>query len=468
MKSLSIVTAIILIADINLVYSANALDTIKKDEACTLICTRPDTSLSPNKCMCVSDKNAMSDQDGAKSVTNDSSIHYIGSKITENGSEVTIYREENGDFIAIHPDKKPPNHYKKGKTLKGVLGFEKIDKNERRADPYGGVDHKPHKKIAKQTPQKPKIKSGGMAGIDKKEGGTDLHGGVDHKPHKKIAKPTPNIKKESVDTVVLGGKAFRVAKKAGGIDLHSGVDHKPHKKIAKQTLNTKIIPGGVAGIVKNADGTDKVYATITKRGTKEKIRVYKGANGDWVTYDKDGSPVRRGSGKSLEDIFKAENHEGPISARDKYRIELDKWKRAEAARKNLAAAEEAARLGKSYKKIAKQTPNTKIVPSHVVELVKNADGTDKVYATITKRGTKEKIRVYKGANGDWVTYDKDGSPVRRGSGKSLEDIFKAENHEGPISARDKYRIELDKWKRAEAARKNLAAAEEAARERAKN
>ena len=457
MKSLPIVTAIILIADINLVYSANVPDTIKKDEACALICTRPDTSLSPDKCMCISDKNAMSDQGGEKS------LHYIGSKITKNGSEITIYREANGDFIAIHPDKKPPNHYRKSKTLKEVLGFEKIAKKE------GDTDHKPHKKIAKQTPQKPKIKSGGMAGIDKKEGGTDLHGGVDHKPHKKIAKQTPNIKKESVDTVVLGGKAFRVAKKAGGTDLHGAVDHTSHKKISKNMSNTKINSGSTAGLVKNADGTDKVYATITKRGTKEKIRVYKGANGDWVTYDKDGRPVRRGGGKSLEDIFKAENHEGPISARDKYRIELDKWKRAEAARKNLAAAEEAARLGKSYKKIAKQTPNTKIITGSVLGLVKNADGTDKVYATITKRGTKEKIRVYKVVtNGDWVTYDKDGRPVRRGGGKSLEDIFKAENHEGPISARDKYRIELDKWKRAEAARKKLAAAEEAARERAKN
>ncbi len=103
----------------------------------------------------------------------------------------------------------------------------------------------------------------------------------------------------------------------------------------------------------------------------------------------------------------------------------------------------------------------------MADLVKNADGTDKVYATITKRGTKEKIRVYKGTNGDWGTYDKDGRSVRYGSGKSLEDIFKAENHEGPISARDKYRIELDKWKRAEATRKNMEVAEEAARERAK-
>ena len=504
MKSLSIVTAIILIADINLVYSADVPDTMNKDGACTLICTRPDTSLSPNKCMCVSDKNAMSDQNGAKPVTNDSSIHYIGSKITENGSEVTIYREENGDFIAIHPDKKPPNHYRKGKTLKGVLGFEKIDKNERRADPHGGVDHKPHKKTAKQTPSiktksvgmagidkkeggadlhggvdhKPhkktakqtpsiKTKSVGMAGIDKKEGGADLHGGVDHKPHKKIAKQAPNIKKESVDTVVLGGKAFRIAKNAGGTDLHGAVDHTPHKNMS----NTKINSGSTAGLVKNTNGTDKVFATITKRGTKEKIKVYKATNGDWVTYDKDGGPVRRGSGKSLEDIFKAENHEGPISARDKYRIELDKWKRAEAARKNMEAAEEAARQGKSYKKAAKQTPNQtlniKTKSGGVADLVKNADGTDKVFATITKRGTKEKIKVYKATNGDWVTYDKDGGSVRRGSGKSLEDIFKAENHEGPISARDKYRIELDKWKRAEAARKNMEAAEEAAREKAR-
>ena len=103
----------------------------------------------------------------------------------------------------------------------------------------------------------------------------------------------------------------------------------------------------------------------------------------------------------------------------------------------------------------------------MVELVKNADGTDKVYASITPRGTKGKISVYKGTNGNWVTFSKEGSPIRRGGNKSLEDIFKAENHEGPISARDKYRIELDKWKRAEAARKNLAAAEEAAREKAK-
>ena len=335
MKSLSIVTAIILIADINLVYSANApantLDTIKKDGACALVCTRPETSLNPDKCMCVSDKRAMSNQGGEKSSMNDSSIHYIGSKITENGSEITIYKEENGDFIAIHPDKKPPNHYRKSKTLNEVLGFEKIEKKGDGTDHHRGMDHKPRKKVAKQTPQTPKIKSVGTAGISKKEGGTDLHAGVDHKPHKKIAKQTPNIKKESGNTVVLGGKAFRIAKKTGGADLHGGVDHKPHKKIAKQTQKIKF--GGVAGLVKNTDGTDKVYATITPRGTKEKISVYKGTNGDWVTYGKDGSPVRRGGNKSLEDIFKAENHEGPISARDKYRIELDKWKRAEAARK---------------------------------------------------------------------------------------------------------------------------------------
>ncbi len=308
MKSPSIVATIILVANINLVYSGEVLDTIKKDEGCTLVCTRPETSLSTDKCMCVSNKNTVSGQDGAESLMSDGSIHYIGSKITENGSEITIYKEESGDFLAIYPDREPPNHYKKSKTLKGVLGLKKIDKEEGGTGHHGGIDHKPHKKIAKQTPNI-KTKSGGMAGIDKKEDGADLHGGI---------------------------------------------DHKPHKKIAKQTLNIKTKSGGMAGLVKNTDGTDKVYATITKRGAREKIKVYKGNNGDWVTYDKDGGSVRRGSGKSLEDIFKAENHEGPISARDKYRIELDKWKRAEAARETMKAAELAARHGKPYKKTSKQ------------------------------------------------------------------------------------------------------------------
>ena len=461
MKFLSIVSAMLLIADINLVYSDDVINTIKKDETCTLVCTRPETSLNSDKCMCVSDKNTVSDQDGTKS------LHYIGSKINKNGSEITIYKDKNGYFIAIYPDREPPNHYKKSKTLRGVLGLEKIDEKLDMIDPQGGADHKPHKNTSKQTPNN-KMKSVVAAGIDKKEGGvTELHGGVDHKPHKRTAKQTPNIKTKSV---VAAG----IDKKEGGAtELHGGVDHKPHKRTAKQTPNIKTKSGSAIELVKNADGTNKVYATITKRGTKEKVKVHKAiANNDWVIYSQDGVPVRYGSNKSLGDIFKAENHEGPISARDKYRIELDKWKREEAYRKKLEVAEEAARNGivggKSHKRTAKQTPNIKTKSGSAIELVKNADGTNKVYATITKRGTKEKVKVHKAiANNDWVIYSQDGVPVRYGSNKSLGDIFKAENHEGPISARDKYRIELDKWKREEAYRKKLEVAEKVAQETAK-
>ena len=451
LKFLPIVTAMLLIADINLVYSGEILD-------CNLVCTRPGTSLDPDKCMCISDKKTPSDQS--------SSMQYIGSKITENGSEITIYREKGGDFIAIYPDKEPPNHYKKSKTLRGALGFKETDKKASGTDLPVEKDHKAHKKISKQIPNIKK-KSGSEAAIDKKVGEADLHGGVDHKSHKKISKQTPNIKKESADTVVLGGRAFKIGKKEGGTDLHGAVDHTSHIKISKNTSNTKIMSGSTAGLIKNTNGTDKIFATITKRGTGEKIRVYKDSNSNWLTFGKDGSPVRYGRGKSLEDIYKVENHEGPISARDKYQIELDKWKREEAYRKKLETAEEAIRYGKvvhkPHKKSSGQTSVIKMKSVDEVELVKNKDGTNKVYATITKRGVGGKVKVYKGiTSGDWVTYDKDGNSIRHKKGKSLEDIFKAENHEGPISARDKYQIELDKWKREEAYRKKLEVAEKAA------
>jgi hypothetical protein len=211
---------------------------------------------------------------------NDSSMHYIGSKIKKNGSEITIYKDKNGNFIAIHPDNEPPNHYKKSRTLKGILEFEQMAEKEDRTDHYGIDD----RILRERTPIK-----------------------------------TPNIKLPSDNTIKL-------------------VQNREKAPI-------KIPSGNTIKLVQR-NGVDKVYATVTKRGTGKKIRIYKALDNDWIASDEDGNKVRYGSRNSLKHIvYEKEHHVGPISKADKYQIELDAWKRSEATRKSREAAQEREQKG---------------------------------------------------------------------------------------------------------------------------
>ena len=95
------------------------------------------------------------------------------------------------------------------------------------------------------------------------------------------------------------------------------------------------------------NGVDKVYATVTKRGTGKISKIYKALDNDWIASDEDGNKVRYGSRNSLKHIvYEKEHHQGPISKADKYQIELDAWKRSEAARQSQEEAQEAARKGR--------------------------------------------------------------------------------------------------------------------------
>lgn len=267
MKSLSMVVAILLIAAMNLAYSSDALDGIKRKSApleirklkvqdCGIVCTRPGTSLHPEECKCIHEEYRA--KDGTESLMNDSSIHYMGSKITKNGSEVTIYKDVNGNFIAINPDNEPPNHYKKSRTLEEILEFAKMDEKEDLTDHYGKDD----RVLREKTPI-----------------------------------GTPNIKMTSDNTINFVQR----------------------------------------------NGVDKVYATVTKKGTGKKIKIYKTLDNDWIASDEDGNKVRYGSRNSLKHIvYEKEHHVGPISEADKYQIELDAWKRSEATRKSRESARERA------------------------------------------------------------------------------------------------------------------------------
>jgi len=210
-------------------------------------------------------------------------MHYIGSKTTKNGSEVTIYKDENGNFIAINPDNEPPNHYKKSRTLEEILEFAKMDEKENLADHYGRDDRVLREKTSIKTPKKVQ------------EVAQD--GGDDRALREKTSIKTPNIEMQSDNTIKLVQR----------------------------------------------NGADKVYATVTKRGTGKKIKIYKTLDNDWIASDEDGNKVQYGSRNSLKHIvYEKEHHVGPISKADKYQIELDEWKRSEATRKSREKAQKVA------------------------------------------------------------------------------------------------------------------------------
>ena len=442
MKSLSIVVALLLTAAMNLAYSGDALDGVERESGspeiqkskaqdCPLVCTRPGTSLHPEECRC-------SVKDGTKPSMNDNSMHYIGSKITKNGSEITIYKDKNGHFIAIQPDNAPPNHYKKSKTLKGLFEFGKVAKKEGGANHYEKDDQLLRKKMPVKTPNT-KMLSGNTTKLAQKN---DV-------ARKKTPVKTPNTK-------MLSGNTTKLAQK----------NDVAREKTLVKTPNTKMLSGNTIKLVQR-NGVDKVYATVSKKGTGKIIKIYKALDNDWIASDKDGNKVRYGSRNSLKHIvYEKEQHEGLISKADKYQIELDEWKRSEAARKSQGIAQKAARNGGDDRilrgKTPVKTPNINIAPVNTIKLVQR-NGVDKVYATVTKRVTGKIVKIYKALDNDWIASDEDGNKVRYGSRNSLKHIFyEKEQHEGLISKADKYQIELDEWKRSEATRKSREAAQERA------
>ena len=413
MKSLSIIVAILLTAAMNLAYSGDALDGIDRKSApieilklkaqdCGIVCTRPGTSLHPEECKCIHEEYRA--KDGTESLINDSSMHYIGSKITKNGSEVTIYKDGNGNFMAINPDNEPPNHYKKSRTLEEILEFAKMDEKEDLTDHYGKDDQTFRERTPIKTPN-----------IKMTEDRADHYQKDDRILREGTLTETPDIKMTSDNTI----------------------------KFVQR------------------NGVDKVYATVTKKGTGKKIKIYKTLHNDWIASDEDGNKVRYGSRNSLKHIvYDKEHHVGPISEADKYQIELDAWKRSEAARKSLESAQEVARNGRDDRILRERTPTE--TPDNTIKFVQR-NGVDKVYATVTKKGTGKKIKIYKTLDNDWIASDEDGNKVRYGSRNSLKHIvYDKEHHVGPISEADKYQIELDAWKRSEAARKSLESAQERA------
>ena len=292
MKSLSIIVAILLIAAMNLAYSGDALDGIERKSApleirklkvqdCGIVCTRPGTSLHPEECKCIHEEYRA--KDGTKSLMNDSSIHYIGSKITKNGSEVTIYKDGNGNFLAINPDNEPPNHYKKSRILEEILEFVKMDEKEDLTDHYGKDDRILREKTSIKTPKK-----------------------------------AQEVVRNERDDQIL------------------------RERTPIETPNIKMTSDNTIKFVQR-NGVDKVYATVTKKGTGKKIKIYKTLDNDWIASDEDGNKVRYGSRNSLKHIvYEKEHHVGPISEADKYQIELDAWKRSEATRKSRESARERA------------------------------------------------------------------------------------------------------------------------------
>jgi hypothetical protein len=243
MKSPSIVVAILLTAAMNLAYSGNALDGTERES---------------------------------------SPLHYIGSKIGKNGSEVTIYKDGNGNFIAINPDNEPPNHYKKSSTLEEILEFVKMDGKENLTDHLEGNDQTLRKKTSVKIPKK--------------------------------------VQKVAQD----------------------GNDRILREKTSIKTPNIKMPPANSIKLVQR-NGIDKVYVTVTKKGTGKIVKIYKALNNDWIASDEDGNKVRYGSRNSLKYIvYEKEHHVGPISKADKYQIDLDTWKRSEATKKSREAAQEKA------------------------------------------------------------------------------------------------------------------------------
>jgi hypothetical protein len=267
MKSPSIVVAILLTAAMNLAYSGNALDGTERKS---------------------------------------SPLHYIGSEIGKNGSEVTIYKDGNGNFIAINPDNEPPDHYKKSSTLEEIHEFVKMGGKENLTDHHKGKDRTLREKTSVETPKK--VQKVAQDGKDR------IH-------REKTSVKTP----KKVQKVAQDGK-----------------DRTLREKTSVKTPDIKMPSGNTIKLVQR-NGVDKVYVTVTKKGTGKTVKIYKALDNDWIASDEDGNKVRYGSRNSLKHIvYEKEHHVGPVSKADKHQIELDTWNRAEATRKSRAAAQEKA------------------------------------------------------------------------------------------------------------------------------